>query len=514
MLAIGQATFTHIAPKAHLFFGFSFLLIPFEGFFFVRFMQHACNWFGRALALCAGTPANTKKICVGGRKMSKPEKIIKEVVTGYLPEERPPLGKMLLFALQQILVMFPATVLVALLTGFHVSTTIFASGLATLSFILITRGKIPLYYGSSFSYIAAIVGITGAEFGVTAPDALISQAQFGVIMSGLVSIVAGLIVSRFGLDKIEKVLPPTVTGSIAMVIGISLAGTAMSNSLVDTVTGEPSNGYLIAAMATLISTICFTVYFKKGVLSQIPILLGIVVGYLVSIPLGLIDFNAITQGGIIQVPHFTLPIPNWAAVLAIMPIAIATIPESTAHLFQLDLYVNNLAEQKRKPKRDIAGKLGLNLVGDGVADIVSSMFGGPAGTNYGENISTMAITKNFSIWVLGAAAVLTMIISFIRPLSAAVSSVPSPVINGACIYLFGVIGAQGIAIMINRKVDMFDARSLAVIASILVIGLGGSYAFENSMIPAFGAKLPAIAVASIFGIILNLLLSIGSKKEK
>lgn len=450
--------------------------------------------------------------------MSKVKAAVKEIVYGYLPDERPAFGKLLLFALQQILVMFPATVLVAILTGFHVSTTIFASGLATLCFIFITKGKIPLYYGSSFSYIAAITGIVTANGGINpatgvASDVAIQMAQFGVIMSGLVSIVAGLIVSRFGIEKIEKVLPPTVTGSIALIIGISLAGTAMSSSLVDAATGEPSTAYAVVAMATMMSTILFSVYFKKGLLSQLPILLGIAVGYIVSIPFNLVDFQAIVTGNVFQSPHFTLPIANWQAVAAIMPIAIATIPESTAHLFQLDLYVNDLAEKKGKPKRDIAGKLGLNLIGDGVGDIVSSLFGGPAGTNYGENISTMAITKNFSVWVLGAAAVMTMIISFFRPLSAAVSSIPQPVINGACIYLFGIIGAQGIAIMINRNVDMFDAKSLAVIASILIIGLGGHYGFAGGMVPIFGAQLPAIALASIVGIVMNLLLSIGEKEK-
>ncbi len=437
-----------------------------------------------------------------------------KIIHGYLPDEKPPLGRLLLFALQQILVMFPATVLVALLTGFHVSTTIFASGLATLCFLFVTRGKIPLYYGSSFSYIAAIVGITGAKFGVTAPDALISQAQFGIIASGLVSIVAGLIVSRFGLDKIEKVLPPSITGSIALVIGISLAGTAMSQAAgFDAATGAASNSSWIVALVTLLATILFSVYLR-GLWSQLPILLGILVGYVVSIPLGLIDFAAITQVNLLQVPHFTLPQVSWPAVLAIMPIAIATIPESTAHLFQLDIYVNDLAERKGKPRRDIAGRLGSNLIGDGIGDIVSSLFGGPAGTNYGENISTMAITKNFSVWVLGAAAVLTMIISFIGPLSAAVGSIPSAVINGACIYLFGVIAAQGVAIMINRKVDLFNAKNLAVIATVLIIGLGGTYAFPGGMIPMFGIQAPAIATASLFGIVLNLLLSIGKNEQK
>ena len=156
-------------------------------------------------------------------------------VSGYLPDERPTAGKLVLFAIQQILVMFPATVMVALLTGFHVSTTIFASGFATLCFLFVTKGKIPLYYGSSFSYITAIVGITGGVGGITmganAPDELISQAQFGIIASGFVSILAGIIVNRFGQDKIEKFLPPTVTGSIAIIIGLSLAGSALTGAL-------------------------------------------------------------------------------------------------------------------------------------------------------------------------------------------------------------------------------------------------------------------------------------------
>lgn len=425
-------------------------------------------------------------------------------ITGYLPEERPPVWKLILFAFQQILVMFPATVLVALLTGFHVSTTIFASGFATLCFIFITKGKIPLYYGSSFAYIAAIVGITGAKFGVPASDALISQAQFGIIMSGLVSIFAGLIVSRFGREAIEKVLPPTVTGSIAIVIGISLTGVAMTNAVL--INGVPSNNAVSVALITLLSTILFSVYLK-GVWAQLPILLGILVGYAVSIALGMVDFAPIFSGAVIQAPHFTLPSVSWPAVLAIMPIAIATIPESTAHLFQLDIYVNDLAKKKGAKHHDIAEKLGLNLVGDGVGDIVSAMIGGPAGTNYGENLSTMAITRNFSVWVLGVAAIITMVIAFVNPLSALVLTIPSSVINGACIYLFGIIGAQGIAIMIERKVDMFNAKTLAVIATILTIGLGGTFGFAGGMIPAFGFLLPAIATASVFGIVLNLMLS-------
>ena len=444
--------------------------------------------------------------------MSKAPKT-SEAVLGYLPDETPSIGKLIVFAFQQVLVMFPATVTVALLTGFHVSTTIFASGLATICFLLITRGKIPLYFGSSFSYIAAVLSITLANYGEVAPDTLIGQAQFGIICSGFVSIIAGLIVSRFGMDKIEKVLPPTVTGSIALVIGVSLAGTAMTQSIgYSGGSAANENMMWIAALVTLAATVAFSIYLK-GVFGQLPILFGIIVGYIVSIPLGLVNFSGIMNDGVIAIPHFTLPQPNLAAVLAIMPIAIATIPESTAHLFQLDIYVNDLAKKKGKGEYKIAEKLGLNLIGDGIGDIVASVFGGPGGTNYGENISTMAITKNFSSRMLGLAAIMAILLSFISPLSNLINTVPGAVINGACIFLFGVIAAQGIAIMINKKVDMFDARNLSVIATILIVGLGGYYGFENGMIPFFGAQLPSIATAAIVGIVMHLLLSIGRKDE-
>ncbi len=445
--------------------------------------------------------------------MAKDPKKAAEI--GYLPDETPSIGKLLVFAFQQVLVMFPATVTVALLTGFHVSTTIFASGLATISFLLITRGKIPLYYGSSFSYIAAIVSVTGGVgFGQLAPDALISQAQFGIICSGLVSILAGLIVNRFGMEKIEKVLPPTITGPIAMIIGLSLAGTALTQAITDPgIAGLMPGSAAIVALVTLLATILFSVYLK-GVAGQLPILFGILLGYVVAIPFGLVDFSTVWTGTVVSMPHFTLPAPNWMAVLAIMPIALATIPESAAHLFQLDIYVNDLAKKKGKGEYKIANKLGLNLIGDGMGDIVSSLFGGPAGTNYGENISTMAITKNFSVKMLGMAAILAIVLSFLTPLSNAVNTVPSAVINGACIFLFGVIAAQGVAIMINQNVDMFNARNLAVISVIFVVGLGGHYGFAGGMIPVFGAKLPAIATAAVVGILLNLLLSIGANESK
>ena len=469
-------------------------------------------------------------------------------IHAYLPDERPPLGKLLLYALQQVIVMFPATIAVALITGFQVSTTIFASGLATLCFVLITKGRIPMYYGSSFSYLTAVISLMTSQqiTDQLSPEALeqltawlnnstsvmpaeaIAFAQFGIIMSGLVSILAGILVRVSGKNVVEKILPPTITGSIALVIGLTLAGVAISDAAPAAAAGVTgSNWVWVVSLATLLSTILFSRYLK-GFLSQLPLLLGAAVGCATAALIyafggeGMSLFRAIPQealdgslwqaGGILAVPAFTLPRASWAAIFAIMPIAIATIPESTAHIYQLDIYVNNVAKQKGKARYKIEELLHLNLIGDGICDMVSGVVGGPAGTNYGENISTMAITKVFSSAVMFAAAIIAMVVSFFTPLVQAIYAIPTAVIGGLEIYLFGAIAAQGIAIMIDKKADMFSSKNLAVIACIMIIALGGQYAFGGN-IDFFGLQVPCIAGAAIAGILLNLLLSIGEKKQ-
>lgn len=456
---------------------------------------------------------------------------------GYLPDEKPPLGKLLLYALQQVIVMFPATITVALITGFQVSTTIFASGLATICFALITRRKLPLYYGSSFAYLSAISGLMAAQgfqrVNGILPVEAIQIAQFGIIMSGLISIAAGLLVKFSGRNAVEKVLPPSVTGSIAMVIGLTLAGNALSDAApVAEAAGVAGSSWVwVVSLVTLLSTILFTRYLK-GFLGQLPLLLGAAVGCLSAAFLywiGGSDFSLfrslppealaasswkLGNGSIFALPAFSLPKFSLAAVAAIMPIAIATIPESTAHVYQLDVYVNDVARNKGVKKNyDMVSLLPNNLVGDGICDMISGFIGGPAGTNYGENISTMAITRVFSVPVIMVAAVIAMIVSCFTPLIGVIYGIPLAVIGGLEIYLFGAIAAQGIAIMIDRKVDMFSAKNIAVIATIMVIGVGGQYRF-NGTIPFFGIQVPCIAGAAIFGILLNLLLSIGEKGKK
>lgn len=436
--------------------------------------------------------------------------------------------------------MFPATIAVALITGFQVSTTLFASGLATICFVFISGRKIPMYYGSSFSYLSAISGLVAAQGYAKAngilPTEAIQIAQFGIIASGIVSVAAGFLVKYLGRNAVEKVLPATITGSIAMIIGLTLAGNALGDAAPQavaegaTATIANSGWVWAVSLATLLSTIVFSKYLK-GFLGQLPLLLGAGVGCLFaavlywfggpdmnlfrSLPAEALAASAwkLGDGSIFALPAFSFPTVSWAAVAAIMPIAIATIPESTAHIYQLDIYVNDLAEKKGKKKYDIASMLDKNLIGDGICDMISGVVGGPAGTNYGENISTMAITRVFSIPVMIAASVIAMVISFFTPLIKIIYGIPTAVIGGLEIYLFGAIAAQGIAIMIDKKVDMFSAKNIAVISSIMVIGVGGQYSFGGT-IPFFGVNVPCIAGAAIFGIVLNLILSIGEKKTK
>lgn len=457
-----------------------------------------------------------------------------QTAVGYLPEERPGFVKLILYAIQQVIVMFPATVTVALVTGFQVSTTIFASGLATLCFILITGRKIPLYYGSSFAYLTAISSMCAAEGfekvdGIL-PTEAIQYAQFGIICSGLVSIAAGLLVKYFGKKVVETILPASITGPVAMIIGLTLAGNALSDAIPATAELTAENvAWTIVALVTLLSTILYARYLK-GFLGQLPLLLGVLTGSVLAgiiyaagwanlfraVPAAALDASIwkLGDGSIFAVPAFSFPKVSWTAVAAIMPIAIATIPESTAHMYQLDIYVNDVAKRKgSKKKYDLINLLDRNLIGDGICDMISGVVGGPAGTNYGENISTMAITKVFSVPVLAGAAVFAMIISFFTPLIQVIYGIPLAVIGGLEVYLFGAIAAQGIAIMIEKKVDMFSSKNIAVIAAIMIIGIGGQYAFGGN-VPFFGIQVPCIAGAAIFGILLNLLLSIGEKWKK
>lgn len=433
-------------------------------------------------------------------------------VMGYLPPDAPPIGALLSLGFQQVLTMFPATVLVAILTKFDVGVTLAASGIGTIVALLVTGRRIPLYYGSSFSYITVVVTTMGLYASdcfndpnvFYCPDG-VRIVQVGIIATGVLEILFGLLIMRIGKEALDKVLPPIITGSVAIVIGIALAGAAL---------GMAGANWTVA-LITLLVTIIFSVYLQgKGLIGMLPILLGAIVGWLVSIPFDLINFGVIGDAPWLRMPAFTFPAftsPDaLAAVTGIALIAIATIPESTAHLYQMSLYIDQLAKELGRAPLEIKRLIGLNLVADGSDDIIVGFLGGCAGTNYGENNSLMAITRCYSVPVLFAASVFAILLGFVGKLAAVVNTLPVAVTGGLAIYLFGVIGMQGIALIQSEKVNLFEPRQLAVGAIILVTGIGGNLALAGGLFPfqipyIFPDGVPAIVFSAFLGILVNLI---------
>jgi uracil permease len=440
----------------------------------------------------------------------------KNTVMGYLPNDTPPTGQLILLGFQHVLTMFPATVLVAALCGFHVGTVLTISGIGTIVALLLAKWRIgkfiPLFYGSSFSYIAAYLAIaqqmTGAvpQFGVPLPDEVISTMQAGIVVTGLLNIVLGLIIRAVGKEKIDMILPPIVTGSVAAIIGFGLAYAAL---------GQMASANFLVALVTLLVTILFSVYLQnRGFLGMIPVLLGAVTGYIFSaiVAPNPDQFQPFINAPLFSAPHITLPSFSGAmvgtAIFSIAVMAIATIPESTAHLYQISLYVDRLAEDTGREEYHLDKNIGFNLILDGIDDTLKGIFGSTAGTNYGENNSLMAITRNYSGPALISAGVIAILLGFVGKLAGLVQTVPLAVSGGLAIYLFGVIGMQGIALMQEHKVSMFDPRNLAIGAVIMIVGIGGNIGYPGGFIPVnipgiFPNGLPAIATAAVLGILLN-----------
>lgn len=440
----------------------------------------------------------------------------KSHIMGYLPNDQPPPVQMALLGFQHVLTMFPATVLVAALCGFHIGTVLTVSGVGTIVALLLAKWRIgkfiPLFYGSSFSYIAAYLAIaqqmTGStpQFGVPLPDEVISTMQAGIIVTGLLNILIGFLIRAIGKEKIDMVLPPIVTGSVAAIIGFGLAFAAL---------GQMANANFLVAFVTLLVTILFSVYLQnRGFLGMIPVLLGAIVGYIFSaiVAPNPEQFAPLVNAPWFAVPHFTLPSFSGAmvgtAIFSIAVMAIATVPESTAHLYQISLYVDRLADDMGREKYNLDKNIGFNLILDGIDDTLKGLFGSTAGTNYGENNSLMAITRNYSGPALIAAGVIAVLLGFVGKLAGLVQTVPLAVSGGLAIYLFGVIGMQGIALMQEHKVSMFDPRNLAVGAVIMIVGIGGNIGFPGGFIPItvpgiFPNGLPAIATAAVLGILIN-----------
>ena len=453
----------------------------------------------------------------------------KAKIIGYLPDDRPPVGAMLSLGFQQFLTMFPATVLVAILTKFDIGVTLLASGLGTIIALLVSKRKIPMYYGSSFSYIAVVITVMNKFAPACYSDPTVFYCaegvrivQVGILLTAVFEILIGLLIMRIGKAALDRILPPIVTGSMAMVIGIALANAALGNAGNWAAADVAWKAWSVAFI-TLIATVLFSVYLRgKGLLGMLPILFGAIFGYLVAIPFGLVHFENVVSAAWIAVPKFTFPAftnpEAWGMALSVALIFIATVPESTAHLYQMSLYIDTLAAQLGRKPFEIKKLIGLNLVADGCDDLVVGMLGGCAGTNYGENNSLMAITRNYSTAVLMTAGVMAVVIGFFGKLVALINTMPAAVVGGLSIYLFGIIGMQGVALIQSEKVDLFDPKQLAVGATILILGIGGNLVLSNGLFPfvipyLFPSGIPAIVFAAIVGILLNLIFVIFKPKE-
>lgn len=404
-------------------------------------------------------------------------------------DEKPSPGQWVGLSLQHMFSMFGSTVLVPILVGLNPGIALFSSGVGTLIYLLITKHKIPAYMGSSFSFVVPMMALmksTGYP----------GIAQ-GTIAVGCVYLIVALIVSQIGSAWIDRVLPPIVVGPIVVVIGLSLAGTAAKDATINSVTGHYDLKFFAVAMLTMILTIAFNMYFK-GFLGLIPILMGIVFGYLIACLFGIVDFTPVMRAHWFSLPDFQVPFVTyhpqlyWGAILSMAPIAFVTMTEHLGHIMVL----NELTE------RNYFKDPGLNhtLAGDGTASIIAGFVGGPPVTSYGENIGVLAITRVHSVYVIAGAALFAVFFSFIGKLSALIETIPSPVIGGISFLLFGVIASSGLRVMIENQIDFNAKRNLMISSVILVIGIGNAYLQLGKY------QFSGLAVAAVLGIILNLIL--------
>ena len=377
-------------------------------------------------------------------------------------DERLPLLQTLPLSLQHLFAMFGATVLVPFLFKVSPATSLLMNGIGTLVYLAVCRGKVPAYLGSSFAFLSPVFAVLAhPELGGYA------AAQGGFIAFGVFFILVSQVVRVAGTRWLDVVFPPAAMGAIVAVIGLELAPVATSMA---GLTGEgatqPGRGTVVAvAMVTLGVTILGSVLFR-GFLGVIPVLVGVVVGYGAALVAGIVDLSAVAGAPWLEMPHVYAPTFSPQAILMILPAGLVVLAEHIGHLVVTGNVVG----------RDFVKDPGLHrsLLGDGLSNVLSGFAGATPNTTYGENIGVMAITRVFSVWVIGGAAVLAIVISFVGKLAAAIRSIPTPVMGGVCILLFGVIAAAGIRMLVEKKVDYTKPRNLVLTSVVLVSGASGA----------------------------------------
>ena len=403
----------------------------------------------------------------------------------YDVHDMPKPGLLVGLSFQHLFAMFGATVLVPILVGIDPAVALFSSGLGTLAHLTVTKYKVPAYMGSSFAYIAAMQMLMKT-------DGIAAVAQGAIV---------ALIVKFAGNAWIDKILPPVVVGPIIMVIGLSLASTAVNDVMLKD--GKYNLTYFIIGIVTLFAVILFNIYGKK-IVGIIPVLLGLVVGYVFALVLGavtgedIISFTKVSQASWFHVPPMHLPFLDYSvkfypsAILTMAPIAFVTMTEHFGHVMVL----NSLTE------KDFFKDPGLDktLAGDGLAQVIAGIFGAPPVTSYGENIGVMALNKIYSVYVIAGAAVLAIVMSFVGKVSALLQSIPTPVLGGISIALFGVIASSGLKILIEKQTDFDNKKNLLIASVILVAGIGGL------TLQLSGLQISGVALSTVLGIVLYLIL--------
>jgi uracil permease len=398
-------------------------------------------------------------------------------------------------SLQHLFAMFGATILVPYLVGLSPAIALISSGLGTIAFLIVTKWQVPAYLGSSFAFIAPVIAAKAGG----GPGA----AMIGTFLAGLVYGTVALIIKRAGYQWIIKLLPPIVTGPIIIVIGLSLSGTAVGMAM-NNPEGEYSLLHFSAALVTLAATVVFSIY-GKGMLKMVPILLGIIIGYLYSLAVGLVDLTPVREAKLFEMPDFIFPFVHYDVkltldlVLLMVPVALVTLSEHIGHQLVLGKVVG----------RDYIKEPGLHrsIMGDGLGTMISGLMGGPPKTTYGENIGVLAITRVYSVYVLFGAAIAATLFGFIGKVTALISSIPTPVMGGVSILLFGIIASSGLRMLVDSNIDFGNNRNLVISSVILVIGIGGAFIKISEQFEIHG-----MALAALIGVLLNLILP-REKKE-
>lgn len=395
--------------------------------------------------------------------------------------------KTILLGLQHTFAMFGATVLVPLLTGLNISTTLLMAGLGTLLFHIITKGKVPAFLGSSFAFLGGYAAVAPLQNGHPNTE-MLPYACGGVLVAGFVYVVLATLIKFFTIEKVMRVFPPVVTGPIIISIGLILAPSAIKNAQTD---------WLLAIIA--LASIIFFNMWGRGMAKIVPIILGVVIAYAVALLMGRIDFTGMSRQSLVTLPPIMMAKFDLSAIITITPIALATMMEHIGDISAIGATTGN--NYIKDPG------LHRTLLGDGLATMMASLFGGPANTTYGENTGVLALTKVYDPLVIRIAACFAIVLSFIPKFAFIIETIPAAIIGGVSLILYGMISAVGIRNLVENQVNFKNTRNTIITALILVCSLGfnqiGGLSFK---VAGVNITLSGLAIAAIVGIAANSLL--------